>query len=188
MGETFTQRLQLVKNDNNELVNILEINAAFDKVDNNIVPAAKISRIASVSIQTGTTTEIDFTVINYDSWTTRVEGAMADLVNNKITAPIAGIYHLEAGICFNNNNVGYRALGISINSVVAPFKARNFMDANAGGIPTIIQVSDDVPLAAGDIIKCSVIQNSTAPLGIDSTGATADDAVFLSATWMGKIA
>lgn len=189
MAETLTQRLQLIKNDNAELVLIGEINAAFDKIDNNIIPAAKIRTVnGTQSLATAQSTKVTLNTTVYDSWATKVEGAMANPANNRLIAPLTGLYHVEAGACFASNATGYRALGIAVNGIVSPFRARYFKDANTGAIGTLIQVSDDIPLTAADNIECWAVQNSNGPLVLDPAAATADDAIFLSATWIGKIA
>lgn len=189
MSQTLTQRLDLIKNNpgTNEQVSVAEINSAFDNIDANLVPAAKIRKAAGTqAIVTATTTTVDYDSVSYDTWSGSAEGAMADITANTITAKIDGLYHVEAGVCFDSNVTGFRALGVALNGAITPFKLRHFITGLLGGVPTPVKVSGDIPMVAGDVLTVRVIQNSGVNLNLDQSGATAEDAIYLSATWIGK--
>lgn len=188
MTQSLTQRLDLIKNipGTGEQVNIAEINAAFDQIDANKIPAAKMRRNAGTqAIATATTTTVDFDVVTYDTWALESEGAMADITGNQMNIKIDGIYMVSAGVVYNTAATGFRALGVALNGVITPYKLRHFIDANAA-VPTPVAVCKPMPLSAGDVLTCHVIQNSGGSVNLDQSGLTAEDAIYLEAVWQGK--
>lgn len=189
MSNTVTQRLNLIKPTpgTNDPADISELNTNADLIDAWLIPAAKIRKAAGTqSIATATTTSVDYDSVTYDTWAAESEGAMANITANNITARINGLYHVEAGICIATNATGFRALGVAVNGVITPYQLRTFMDSTDGGLATIVQISGDIPLSAGDALHCAVLHNAGSSLNLDQSDATATDAIYLSATWVGK--
>ena len=185
MGQTFTTRVKAIKNDDAETVLVSEINGAFDKLDNNFTPAAKMRSSGAQSITNSSSVKIAYDQTVFDSFAARSEGAMADLSNDQINIRIAGLYLITASVVFVSNITGYRSVGIRKGATLIK---RVSTDGNTqNSIDTSMTVSDPIVCAANDIISAVALQTSGAALNIDPSFGGALDAIALSAVWLGSV-
>lgn len=186
MSQTLTQRLDLIKNTpgTGEQVNIAEINAAFDSIDANLIPACKIRSTVAQTVATGgSPVTVNFDTVSYDTWNGSPEGAMADVANERIIARIDGLYTVVLGIVYAANGTGSRIGNILVNGVIS----KRFSIAPSGGNNTYIIVTDDFPLVSGDIITASSSQTSGAGLDLLAPALSGEpDGVMLIVRWNGK--
>lgn len=182
MAETLTTRLQLIKNDTLELVNINEINAAFDKIDNNLVPAAKMFNSIQQSIPTAASTLIQYNSTSFDSYAGRAEGPMVDLAAESITIRKTGVYMVSIGGSFVANVTGVRRLDINKNGVT---QVNSTVMPGFTGSANTLTFSSSFYLVAGDVITGGAFQNSGGALGFDKNTFVEGD--FLDVVWVGSI-
>lgn len=185
MAESSTQRLDLILNDDDELVDIDEINSNFQSIDDWLIPACKLERTTGAgtqSIPNNTTTELDFNQAEYDTWNGKPEGAMADAANNRIISRINGLYIVEAMVCFTSNPTGIRAIMLNVDGAVWK---RVQIDANAAA-STPVTVMSKIPLNSGQNVSASVVQGSGGALTVDPALPAGTETFVLSATWLGK--
>lgn len=182
MAETLTTRLQLIKNDVVELVNINEINAAFDKIDNNYIPTAELLNTTTHSIPVNVTTKMAFNVINFDSYATNVAGAMANVVSNDITIRKTGVYNVSAYGTFDLNGTGIRRVGYFKNGATQ-FVNQQLSNAS---YPVSLSVSKNVYLVAGDVIAGSCYHTANVAINITNNGFP--EGCGISVSWLGSIA
>ena len=111
---------------------------------------------------------------------------------DRLVAPIAGVYAIDAGVRWAGNLTGYRFAAICLNAptaggcnatsdvAVSEYATNN----NPGvGVVRLTQqtVSTQIKLAAGDVVQIAVAQNTGAGLAVDGLPAT-----NFSMTWVGK--
>ena len=180
MTQILTNRVKAIKNtpDTGEQVQIAEINAAFDKLDNHFIPACKI-RHTNQSINHNTFTTSQFSITTLDTYAARSEGPMADLVNDKIIIRKAGIYLLR----FNNLWLAGTAGGVVRSDLMKNGNPNNavFDPGPAGAISQVVQHFE--LLAVNDEISARVFQTSGVARSVDFN--TYDHVLELSAIWMG---
>lgn len=185
MTQDTTTRLGLIKNQDDEFVDIDEINAAFQAIDDWLIPSCKLERTAGAgnqSIANNTTVQVDFNQARWDTWNGKPEGAMADAANNTIICRIAGLYAVVGTCAFASNATGIRAIIVRLNG--SPYM-RYHQDANASA-STPLFITAQIPLNANDTVDLAVVQGSGAALNLDPTLPGATDNCALSATWIGK--
>jgi hypothetical protein len=182
---TLTNRVQAVKPTTSELVDIATINGNMDKLDNNFIPSAKLRLSVDRALPANSVnTQINFDVIDYDSYALRSEGAMASIVTDQIVCRKSGLYLLSA-IAQTNYNAsfpgGYRALTIFENAALL---ARDARDGNTGsGVYTILSVNDVVDAIAGDVWYTAITNTSGGTFSVEQGWV---DSVVFSATWLGS--
>lgn len=120
MSQTLTDRVEAIKNTpgTGELVQVAEINSAFDKFDNHFIPACKIHNNVTQTVVSGSGQNLlQFNQTIFDSYAARAEGAMADLNNDKIIIRKAGLYMLRANVLANAGTAaGILRLDLLINA------------------------------------------------------------------------
>lgn len=179
MGQTLTSLKKAIKNDTAENVIIAEINDAFDKFDNNFVPAAKMHFIGTQTLTHNVTATQDFDVTTFDTFAARSEGAMADLALNRIVVRKAGVYKISGSTGWASNATGVRRMSILVNGTPI---AHSEAAPVTGGV-TATGVSVDEVLAVNDVITLETVQTSGGNLAVSNGAFT--KAVFLSAVWQG---
>ena len=86
--------------------------------------------------------------------------------NNRLTAPIAGLYHITASVRWHANTAGRRVLGISHND--AATIARDTVSPNNTSTFGPEQDADTLfRMSAGDFVDVSVFQDSGGPLNVE---------------------
>lgn len=180
MAQTLTNRVEAIKNDNDENILIAEINSAFDKFDNHFIPACKI-RNTNQSIPHNVTTNVQFSATTVDSYSARDEGDMADLANDRILIRKTGLYL----ITFNNLWLSGSAPGLLRSDIVKNGTSVNavFDPGTAAALSQKVEHSE--LLTAGDIITARVFQTSGVARSIDHN--TYDNVLELSAVWQGSV-
>jgi hypothetical protein len=179
VAEILTSRLKIIKNDDDEFVDIDEINAGFDKIDNNFIPACMMAFTGSQTPASGSTVTQDMNQTRHDTYSARAEGPMADLTNNLITIRRKGIYVLTCSSGFAANATNNRRLGLEVNAVeqinleVGP--------KPIGAINMVISIA--MSLSVNDQVRCTVLQTSGIALAVSAGGAP--NGVHISATWVG---
>lgn len=181
MGETLTDRVKAIKNDDLEFVNIAEINAAFDKFDNHFIPSAKLISTVTQTIPNNTVTKLTYSAIGHDSYSARAEGPMASLATDDITVRKAGLYIVSAGYTWVSNATGVRRIDIVKNGVST---AGDIKLGYVGG-GNSITVTTPLVLAVNDVISISVFQNSGAPLDVNNNAFPEGN--WLGVVWAGSI-
>jgi hypothetical protein len=183
MSQTLTALKKAIKNTpgTGELAQVSELNDAFDKFDNNFVPACKIRNSATQVIATGTPTDLQYNATAFDSFAARSEGPMADLSNDRIQIRKAGVYIVKANSWITTvSAVGVMRMDLRING--AATKVCQEIATN-----TIItqDVWDIMLLAVNDLITCNVNQTSGANRNYSDN--TLPNGFELSAVWLGSI-
>jgi hypothetical protein len=183
MAQTLTNRVKAVKNTpgTGEFADVSEINAAFDKFDNDFRPAAKIWSSADQSIPNNVVTALAYNTIIYDSYAARSEGAMADLSNDWIIIRKAGLYQVHASNLWGAGTAaGILRSNLAINGTVS----NSIFDG-----PEAAAKSQDIfgeyIFAVGDKITCSLTQ--TSGVARINTNNTYQNIFTLSAIWVGNI-
>jgi hypothetical protein len=139
-----------------------------------LVPAARVRRITSgQAIANNTTIKLSFQSETFDT---------ANLHSNtvtptRLTAPIAGLYQVNAGVVWQSATGGGRELWFLSGGVPGAWSQIHSSEATAGPRQT---VSDIVSLPAGGFVEALVRQTSGASLM-----ATASASTFMAMTWVG---
>lgn len=180
MSQTLTDRVKAILNTptTGEQVQIAEINSAFSKFDNNFIPACKI-RNTTQSIPNNAFTAVQFATTTLDTYSARSEGAMADLVNDKIIIRKAGIYQCT----FKSLWLAGTAAGV-LRSDLMKNGAPNdtWFDPGVAGACSQIVTHEEV-LAVNDEISARVFQTTGVARSIDYN--TYDHVLELSVVWLG---
>jgi hypothetical protein len=152
-----------------------------------VIPQARVEKTLAQSITTGPA----FTGVTWDSELYDTAGLFNPATPDTLTAPIAGVYAIEAGVRWSANPTGFRFAGICINQVPASCFIQDNVavseyatnDDPGVGTPKLTQqsVSTQLKLAAGAIVHVIVTQDSGATLTVDPYPAT-----HLSMTWVGR--
>jgi hypothetical protein len=152
------------------------------------IPQARVESTVGQSIPN--TTGV-FTGLNWDTVVYDTAGLFNATAPDTLTAPIAGVYAIDAGVRWAANATGFRFAGICINQVPAScFVADNIAvseyatnDDPGIGTPRLTQqsVSTQVKLAAGAVVHAVVAQDSGGALSVDGFRAT-----YLAMTWVGN--
>jgi hypothetical protein len=182
MAQTLTDRVKAIKNTpgTGENVDVSEINSAFDKFDNHFIPAAKMTRTTTQSISNNTGTKIAYDTVEFDTYASRTEGAMASASNDEFTIRKAGLYRVEAKLNWPGNATGYRSMRIVKNGTT--INAMYIVGSSAASQTT--HISDTLLLAVNDVIQFHCFQNSGGSLITDTD--TYPDMIEGSVIWQGS--
>lgn len=141
-------------------------------------PMIRVTRSVDQTIPTGQLTAIAFTS---ERWKTVASMHDINVLNTRVSAPVAGIYH--AGTCtqWQNNaaGVGSRTTQIRKNGT-NPVATSSWPAVSAANHQTTI--STDVELAAGDYLEVVVFHSAGADL---TTMKVADYAPDFWVRWVG---
>ena len=152
------------------------------------IPQARLQKTAGQSIPGDET----ITTLAWDEAQYNVGGLFDATTPDRLVAPIAGVYAIDAGVRWVGNLTGYRFAAICLNAptvgscnansdvAVSEYATNN----NPGvGVVRLTQqtVSTQIKLAAGDVVQIAVAQNTGAGLVVDGLPATS-----FSMTWVGK--
>lgn len=152
------------------------------------IPQARVEKTVAQSIpnSAGVFSGLTWATELYDT-----AGLFDPAAPDRLTAPIAGVYAIEAGVRWQANVTGFRFAGICINQVpvscsvgdnVAVSEYATNDDPGVGTLKLTQQsVSTQLKLAAGDIVHVIVTQDSGVALNVDQFRAT-----HLAMTWVGS--
>ena len=150
------------------------------------IPQARVEKAAAQSIPTGPA----FTGLTWATELYDTAGLFNPAAPDRLTAPIAGVYAIEAGVRWAANATGFRFAGICINQLPADCSIDDNIavseyatndDPGVGALKLTQQsVSTQVKLAAGAIVHVVVTQDSGVALNVDPFRAT-----YLAMTWVG---
>jgi hypothetical protein len=183
MSQTLTSRVEAIKNTpgTGELVQISEINSAFDKFDNHFIPACKIWSSIDQSIPNNVVTDLLYNTTIFDSYAGRSEGPMADLANDRIVIRRAGLYKVFANTLANAGvAAGILRVNLSINGTV-----NNSIFDGPEAAAKSQEIFGDYVLAVNDVIKISVQQSQGSSRIY--TNNTYQNIFTLSAVWAGAM-
>jgi hypothetical protein len=125
------------------------------------IPAARVFRASDQSIPSGVTTPLNFTGENYDT----VSMHNNTTNNSRLTAPVKGIYAVNAAVQWVPNTTGVRYLQLASDAVGTVAVQRE-----PGSSTDLTQeVSTQMRLQAGEYIEAKVLQTSGGPLNVDNT-------------------
>ena len=154
---------------------LLRVNAAGTALEWFTPPACRVYGSIGVTVPTATDTAIAFNTERYDV------GSIHSTVTNtsRLTAPIAGVYHVEGNIRITSAAAATVLLSIRLNgtTVIAQTAWKT-----ATGIDNGMIVSCDYALAASDYVEIVVRHNEGSDL---STGGNANWADEASMRWTG---
>ena len=137
------------------------------------VPTARV--IADpVSVTTNSPANVPWTSEVYDT-----AGMHSDAQNDRLTAPIAGVYSISAGVRWGSNDSANRLLSLVLND--ATYIASDARGPMLGGIRPMNQVSTTRRLAAGDFVVAKVEQNS----GVTLMTSSFDEQTNFTMTFLG---
>ena len=142
------------------------------------VPAALIHRTSAFSVPENDVTTLPLPSERFDNQAMHEAGAN----ESRLTAPIAGLYLVEAMVPWANDATGTRQLTIRRNgttTVVTTTAA-----AAAGSNTNNQQVSLVTRLNAGDYVEVTLRQTGV-PAGLNIQGFAEPDAPHLSMIWVG---
>jgi hypothetical protein len=126
--------------------------------------AAKYTMSGAQSIPDATQTVLDYPAKVYDT-----HGAVTTGASWKFTAPIAGLYRVEAGAAFASNTTGVRQMEIHKNGSL--HEVVDFRTGNAGGYFTLARGGTELKLVAGDYISAVVYQDRGGSLNVEGTAS-----------------
>jgi hypothetical protein len=152
------------------------------------IPQARLQKTVDQSIPGDET----ITTLSWDGAQYNVGGMFDAAAPDRLVAPIAGVYAINAGVRWAGNLTGFRFAAICLNAAsvggcnalsdvaVSEYATNN----NPGvGVVRLTQqtVSTQIKLAAGDVVQIAVSQNTGAGLLVNGLPAT-----NFSMTWVGK--
>jgi hypothetical protein len=118
---------------------------------------------ANQSIPDSTFTDMDIGTIKYDT------DGLVDLTNNQMTVTVAGKYLLIGNARFMYNGTGVRIVRFIVNGSQI---CETRVGAAGGSHPTVLPSSVFINLAANDVIKFQVWQNSGGNLAIETAAVS----------------
>jgi len=144
------------------------------------IPQVRVEIGSAQSIPTDTATGLTWSTVGYDT-----AGLFKAANPDQLTAPIAAVYAIEAGVRWAQQPGGYRLVGICLNQVAASCsKAENIalsQHSTSGNPAPKESVSTQVRLAAGDVVRVVVAQDSGASVAIDASPGT-----HFAMSWIGR--
>lgn len=144
-------------------------------------PFARICKSGSdAQTNIASPTDVTFGTIEFDSY------SMADLTNDRITIPFAGIYLLQGSIHWDatvNTTGSYRFLYFTINGAAHVAANRSLQRPTGGAtVASRYSISAVIQMAAGDTVKLTTQNNSGGVADLQAVSNT-----FLSALFMDKV-
>ena len=152
------------------------------------IPQARVEKTAGQSIPSNIAV---FNALTYESELYDTAGLFDPAAPDRLTAPIAGVYAIDAGVRWSANALGTRFAGICINQptvgacgITNNIAVSQYATNDDPGVGTLRltqqSVSTQVKLAAGAVVQVVVTQNSGGALNVDGQPAT-----NLAMTWVG---
>lgn len=154
------------------------------RVNNLIVPpACRVQKNATQNVTTAIDTLLTWNVESYDT------DGMVDLgvSSSQITIQTTGIYHISAGVSFQQNGTNRRAMWVTKNGT-------SYFDAICGlnspcqaTASTVLGTHTIVSLTSGDIIRMYAYQDSGVTLTVPHLASAPETLfTFLSLQWVGR--
>jgi hypothetical protein len=142
------------------------------------IPGARAQKTSDQTVSHNTDTTLTFDTESFDTASLHDNATN----NSRLTAPISGVYEVDAGIVWGPSVSGDRVLSIrsSVLSFVASSKTRGGVTA---GDVTQQSTSGLVKLPAGGTVEAHAYQNSGASLPARGGGGFPD--TFLAMHWVG---
>lgn len=137
-----------------------------------LIPQARAEFTGNQSISNSTPTNLCYDTAVFDNDNLFAGGVSC----TRLTAPVAGVYEINASVQWDNNSTGVRQLLIRKNA-----SSDLAVDQVQAGGATGNSASTLAKLAAGDFIQASVFQNSGGNLSVLGVSTTT-----LSMTWVGN--
>lgn len=152
------------------------------------IPQARVEKTVGQSIPSNIAV---FNALTYESELYDTAGLFDPAAPDRLTAPIAGVYAIDAGVRWSANALGTRFAGICINQptvgacgITNNIAVSQYATNDDPGVGTLRltqqSVSTQVKLAAGAVVQVVVTQNSGGALNVDGQPAT-----NLAMTWVG---
>lgn len=147
--------------------------------DFDVVPAARAGRGANLATVTASTTVFAMDTEIFDT------ADLWDVANpERLTAPIAGIYQVSAGVRFSStSSVGDRSLILYKGALGTPNEIGSSRAPAASTADTMATVSSLVTLAAGEYVQARVIQSSGGALNVEGHDGTN----FIAMHWVAPV-
>lgn len=153
------------------------------------IPQARVEKNVAQSIPSNIAV---FNTLTWESELYDTAGLFDPAAPDRLTAPIAGVYVINAGVRWAANALGTRFAGICINQptvgscgIANNVAISQYATNDDPGIGTLRltqqSVSTQVKLNAGDVVQVIVTQNSGGALNVDGFPAT-----NLGMTWVGS--
>ncbi len=183
MSQTLTDRVKAIKNTpgSGEFAQVIELNGAFDKLDNHFIPACKIRNTTAgqVVVSGSGQNKLQYDATLIDTYAARSEGPMADLANDKIVIRKAGLYLLRANTLANAGTAGgILRLDLGINGTT------NNSVFDTGTVQATSQeISTFAIMAVNDYVEAFVQQTTGANMTYSNN--TYPHIFNLEAYWMG---
>lgn len=127
-------------------------------------PSVRVSNNANITLTSGVSTALTFNTERFDRW-----GMHSTSSNtSRITATVAGMYHVGGCARFAANSTGSRSLLIRLNgtSIIAFHREQSL----ASGV-TVVAISTLIDLDVGDYVELEATQDSGGNLDVDSTSS-----------------
>jgi len=143
------------------------------------IPAARATKTTSQSIPNNQATVLTFDTEDFDTGTS--PGLHDPTSNTRLTAPISGVYQIDAGLGWASNPTGNRLFGLKLNgAALCCHLAESRMQAPSTS-EARQNVSDLVKLSAGDFVEAVALQTS----GGNLDAVNSNFSTFLAMTWVG---
>jgi hypothetical protein len=158
-------------------------NGEVGPVDRASAPGGRVSQphdgpacSGGQSIADATDEALLFAVEEFDQDGTHIFGSCVNPLRSRLTAPIAGLYEIGAGVEWPSNNTGTRTLSVRKNGVASLATER--VDA-VNGAATVQTVQTLARLAEGEFVEAVVRKTGGGSLSV--SGAQN----YLSLAWLG---
>ena len=123
------------------------------------------------------------TAVSFDTVVFDTAGLYNGANSTRLTAPVTGVYQIDAGASWTANNTSFRFLGIYHGNAPGGTEiAASEVSANSDNARETQQTASTLyKLSAGDYIEIGVAHSTAAPLNLLN-----DSRTFVSMTWVGN--
>ena len=124
---------------------------------------ARVYNSGNITLSTGSGVNLTFDSERWDS------DAYHDTSSNtdRLVIPIDGVYRITGNVAFNTNATGYRQLVFSLNDSITIAAKRQ---SAISGISTIMDLTAEYQMVAGDYVVLRALQNSGGNLDVVAAG------------------
>jgi len=128
-------------------------------------PAARVYNSANISVANFSHQYLTFNSERFDNDSIHSTSSNTD----RLTAPSAGVYLIQAHVRFASNATGTRALRLQVNgSTLIALRSQAAVAAGYG--QTELEISTTYKLAANDYVRVSAFQDSGGALNVEAGG------------------
>lgn len=124
---------------------------------------ARVYNSGNITLTTGLGANLTFNGERWDSDTYHDTASDAD----RLVVPIGGVYRITGNVAFSANATGYRQITFLLNDVTVIAAKRL---AAVPGVATILDLTTEYQMAAGDYVVLRALQSSGGNLDVQAAG------------------